>query len=185
MTRIVEKESGHMVPVSVISCQPNAVVQKKSPEKDGYTAVVLGAEKLKKEKKSRKFAHLAEFKVDEKNELSVGDAVTVEHFKGIERVRVTGTSKGRGFSGVIKRHNFSRGPETHGSHHHRKPGSSSGAVSGTGRVPKGKRFPGHYGVDRVTLRSIPVVSIDTEHNLLVVKGPLPGSKKAFLPSLQA
>lgn len=170
MTRIIQ-DDGTVVPVTVLQCQPQEIVQVKTNEKDGYTAAVVGFEKLAKPSKTKKFAKLAEFALDA---AEVGKAVTVQDFDGVASVKLTGTSKGRGFAGVIKRHHFSRGPETHGSHHHRQPGSASGMRSGTGRVKLGKRYPGHMGSDSVTI-STKLVRVDTENNLLIVKGAVPGA----------
>jgi len=174
MTRVIADDGG-VIPVSVIECSPNEITQIKTTEKDGYPALILGFDELKKPKKTRKFRHLAEFKIEADSEKKKGDKISVEEFKEVETVKIIGTSKGKGTAGVIKRHNFSRGPESHGSHHHRQPGSSSGCVTGTGRTPKGKRFPGRMGNDKITKKNIPIVSVDVEKNLLVVKGPVPGS----------
>ncbi|MFH1546032.1 MAG: 50S ribosomal protein L3 [Patescibacteria group bacterium] len=174
MTRVIADDGG-VIPVSVIECSPNEIVQIKTAEHDGYPALILGFDELKKPKKTRKFRHLAEFKVDADSEKKKGEKVSVAEFSEIQSVKIVGWSKGKGFAGVIKRHNFSRGPETHGSHHHRQPGSSAGAVTGTGRTPKGKRFPGRMGNAKITKRNIPLVSVDIEKNLLIVKGPTPGS----------
>ena len=174
MTRVIA-DDGEVIPVSVVECSPNEIVQIKTIEKDGYPAIVLGFDELKKPTKTRKFRHLAEFKIGEKFDKKKGDKISVAEFSEIEAVQISGISKGKGTAGVIKRHNFSRGPESHGSHHHRQPGSSSGAVTGTGRTPKGKKFPGRLGTAKITKRNVPIVSIDSEKNLLVVKGPLPGS----------
>lgn len=174
MTRVIADDGG-VIPVSVVECLPNEITHIKTTEKDGYPALVLGFDELKKPKKTRKFRHSAEFRTEGEAEQKKGEKVSVEAFKEIERVKIVGTSKGKGTAGVIKRHNFSRGPETHGSHHHRQPGSNAGVVTGTGRTPKGKRFPGRMGNDQVTKRNVPLVSVDTEKNLLVVKGPVPGA----------
>ncbi|MCF7845792.1 MAG: 50S ribosomal protein L3 [Candidatus Peribacteraceae bacterium] len=174
MTRIIADDGG-VIPVSVIECLPNEIVQIKTTEKDGYPALILGFDELKKPTKTRKHRHLSEFKIDGESDKKKGDKVSVAEFAEIKSVKIAGTSKGKGTAGVIKRHNFSRGPETHGSHHHRQPGSSSGAVTGTGRTPKGKKFPGRMGNAKISKRNIPLITVDTEKNLLVVKGPLPGS----------
>ena len=174
MTRVIADDGG-VIPVSVIECSPNEIVQIKTAERDGYPALILGFDELKKPKKTRKFRHLAEFKIEKDSEKKKGEKVSVTEFAEIENVKIVGRSKGKGFAGVIKRHNFSRGPETHGSHHHRQPGSNAGTVTGTGRTPKGKRFPGRMGNAKITKRSTPLVSVDIEKNLLVVKGPIPGS----------
>lgn len=173
MTRVVADDGG-VIPVSVIECTPNTVVQVKTTEKDGYPAVVLGFDALKKPTKTKKFRHTTEFREEKAVEKKAGDQITVAELQDVKTVKITGTSKGRGTAGVIKRHHFSRGPETHGSHHHRQPGSNAGVRSGTGRTPKGKRFPGHLGSARVTSRT-QLISIDAEKNLLVVKGPVPGA----------
>jgi len=174
MTRIIA-DDGSVIPASVVECTPNKIVQIKTTEKDGYPALLLGFTALKKPKKTRKFRYVSEFKIGKDSEKKVSDEVSVAEFVEIESVKITGWSKGRGTAGVIKRHKFSRGPETHGSHHHRQPGSNAGCVTGTGRTPKGKRFSGRMGCDRITKRSTPLISVDTEKNLLVVKGPLPGA----------
>ncbi len=174
MTRVIADDGG-VIPVSVIECSQNEIVQIKTTEKDGYPALILGFDELKKPQKNRKFRHLAEFKISEDSEKKKGDKISVAEFSEIKNVKVVGTSKGKGTAGVIKRHNFSRGPETHGSHHHRQPGSNAGCVTGTGRTPKGKRFAGRMGNDKITRRNIPLISVDTEKNILVVKGPIPGS----------
>ncbi|MFH0776857.1 MAG: 50S ribosomal protein L3 [Patescibacteria group bacterium] len=174
MTRVIADDGG-VIPVSVIECSPNEITQIKTTEKDGYPALILGFDELKKPLKTRKFRHLAEFKIAADAEQKKGDKVSVAEFAEIKLVKISSISKGKGTAGVIKRHHFSRGPETHGSHHHRQPGSSSGAVSGTGRTPKGKRFPGRMGSDKITKRNVPLVAVDLEKNLLVVKGPVSGS----------
>lgn len=174
MTRVIADDGG-VIPVSVIECSPNEITQIKTTEKDGYPALILGFDELKKPQKTRKFRHLAEFKIEGEAEQKKGDKISVAAFSEITLVKVSGISKGKGTAGVIKRHNFARGPESHGSHHHRQPGSGSGAVTGTGRVPKGKRFPGRMGSAKVTKRNVPLIAVDLEKNLLVVKGSLPGS----------
>ncbi|MCI5892641.1 MAG: 50S ribosomal protein L3 [Clostridiales bacterium] len=186
MTQIFT-EDGVLIPVSVIQAGPCPVVQKKTEEVDGYTAVQVGFED-KKEKRANKpekghfgkagvpvKKHLKEFKLDNAAELNVGDALTVEQFADGDVVDVTGTSKGHGFAGSIKRWGTHRGPMTHGSHYHRGPGSL-GACSDPSKVFKGKKMPGHYGVDKVTIQNLDLVKIDTERNLLLVKGSIPGPK---------
>ena len=176
-----------LIPVSVIEAGPCRVVQKKTEEVDGYTAVQVGYGE-KKERRANKpekghFAkagvpvmkHLKEFKLDGAAEMNVGDTLTVEQFTEGELLDVTGTSKGHGFAGAIKRWGTHRGPMTHGSHYHRGPGSL-GACSDPSRVFKGKKMPGHYGVDKVTIQNLGLVKIDTERNLLLVKGSIPGPK---------
>lgn len=180
-------EDGILIPVSVIQAGPCPVVQKKTEEVDGYTAVQVGFED-EKEKRANKpekghfgkagvpvKKHLKEFKLENAAELNVGDSLTVEQFADGDVVDVTGTSKGHGFAGTIKRWGTHRGPMTHGSHYHRGPGSL-GACSDPSRVFKGKKMPGHYGVDKVTIQNLDLVKIDTERNLLLVKGSVPGPK---------
>lgn len=180
-------EDGRLIPVSVIQAGPCQVVQKKTDEVDGYTAVQVGYED-KKERRANKpekghfgkagvpvKKHLKELKLDNAAELNVGDELTVAQFEAGETVDVTGTSKGHGYAGTIKRWGTHRGPKTHGSHYHRGPGSM-GACSDPSRVFKGKKLPGHYGVDKVTILNLDLVKIDTERNLLLVKGSIPGPK---------
>ena len=180
-------EDGQLIPVSVIQAGPCQVVQKKTEEVDGYTAVQVGYED-KKERRANKpekghfqkanvpvKKYLKEFKLDNSAELNVGDELTVEQFADGDVLDVTGTSKGHGFAGTIKRWGTHRGPMTHGSHYHRGPGSL-GACSDPSRVFKGKKMPGHYGVVKVTIQNLDLVKIDKERNLLLVKGSIPGPK---------
>ena len=180
-------EDGQLIPVSVIQAGPCQVVQKKTEEVDGYTAVQVGYED-KKERRANKpekghfqkanvpvKKYLKEFKLNNAAELNVGDELTVEQFADGDVLDVTGTSKGHGFAGTIKRWGTHRGPMTHGSHYHRGPGSL-GACSDPSRVFKGKKMPGHYGVVKVTIQNLDLVKIDKERNLLLVKGSIPGPK---------
>lgn len=179
MTRLIQ-DDGRVIPLTVIQCKPNTVVQVKTAEKDGYPALVLGFDALKKPSKNRKFRHRKEFRLQEADEsLKTGDSVKVDTFEIGDRAKLTSVSKGKGFQGVIKRHNFSRGPETHGSHHHREPGSI-GACTRPGRVHKGKKMPGRMGTDQITLNSVEIVYVDLEKNLLGVKGPVAGSKGSLV-----
>lgn len=184
-------EDGNLVPVTVIQAGPCPVVQKKTVDVDGYSAVQLGYED-KKESRSNKpekghFAkanvpvkkYLKEFKLDNAAELNVGDVLDVTQFADGDVLDVTGTSKGHGYAGTIKRWGTHRGPMTHGSHYHRGPGSL-GACSDPSRVFKGKKLPGHYGVDKVTIQNLDLVKVDNERNLLLVKGSVPGPKGGLL-----
>lgn len=176
MTRIINQDDGRVIPLTVIQCQPNVVVQVKTVEKDGYPALVLGANALKKPSKNRTYRHLREFRIPEgMDPLKPGDQLGVDLFEVGDRVRMTSTSKGKGFQGVIKRHNFARGPETHGSHHHREPGSI-GACARPGRVHKGKKMPGRMGTDTITLKDVEIVFVNKDENILAVRGPVAGSK---------
>ena len=190
MTQIFA-EDGTLVPVTVIEAGPCSVVQKKTVEIDGYSAVQVGFVD-KKEKKANKpekghFAkagvsvkrYVKEFKLDGAADMNVGDEIKVDVFEAGEMIDVTGTSKGHGYAGTIKRWGTHRGPMSHGSHYHRGPGSL-GACSSPSRVFKGKRLPGHYGVETVTIQNLDLVKVDTERNLLLVKGSVPGPKGGLL-----
>ncbi len=178
MTRLIQ-DDGRVIPLTVVQCEPNQVVQVKTEEKDGYPALVLGFEALKKPSKNRKWRHLKEFRISEDESLKTGENVTVELFEVGDKAKITSTSKGKGFQGVIKRHNFSRGPETHGSHHHREPGSI-GACARPARVHKGKKMPGRMGGDTKTREGVEVVYVDKEKNLLGIKGPVAGAKGSLV-----
>lgn len=187
MTQIFA-EDGARIPLTVIEAGPCPVVQVKTDERDGYQAAQLGfgASKAKHINKPEQghlkkggaplVRHLHEFSLDElgNEELSEGDVVTVESFVPGSYVRVTGTSKGKGFAGTIKRHNFKRGPKSHGSHNVRAPGSI-GAAAYPARVFKGIRMAGHMGARQVTQRGLQIVDRDVERNLLLVKGAVPGA----------
>jgi large subunit ribosomal protein L3 len=188
----VYAEDGRAIPVTVIEAGPCVVVQRKSPEKDGYSAVQLGlveSRKLKRVNKPTK-GHfekaglppcrvLREFRVEAGAEVKVGDKVSVELFAPGDTISVVGVSKGKGFQGVVKRHHFRGGAATHGSMFHRAPGSI-GASAFPSRVLKGMRAGGHMGSDRVTVRNIKVVRVDTEKNTLVVHGSVPGAGGGYL-----
>ncbi|MEK7171814.1 MAG: 50S ribosomal protein L3 [Patescibacteria group bacterium] len=172
MTRVFQ-DDGNVIPVTLLSCPPSTVTQVKTADKDGYPAIVLGFEALKKPKKTKKFRRLKEFSVEKPEDYKVGDLVTVEKLKEVKEVTISGISKGKGFAGFIKRWHFSSGPGGHGSHHKREPGSI-GARSKPGRIHKGKKMAGHMGFNRRTIKHIPVIQIDTEKNILAVKGQVPG-----------
>jgi large subunit ribosomal protein L3 len=188
MTRIF-RDDGTVVPVTVIQAGPCWVVQVRTPERDGYSAVQLGFGTKKRVNKPMRghlkglgnFRHLREFKIlDGAEQVAVGQKVDVTIFKPGDLVDVTGTSKGRGFAGVVKRHGFAGGPKTHGqSDRWRAPGSI-GATTDPGRVIKGLRMAGHMGHERVTAQNLEVVRVDPERNLLFVKGAVPGPTKGLL-----
>jgi len=178
MTRLIQ-DDGRVIPITVIHCEPNEVTQIKTVEKDGYPAIVLGFSKLKKPTKTKKFAHSKEFRITAEETFAKGDSVTCESLKDTKEVIVVGVSKGKGFQGVIKRHNFACGPMSHGSHHHREPGSI-GARAKPGRVEKGKKLPGRMGTDQVTLHKVKVAYLDIEKNLVGLKGAVPGSKGGII-----
>jgi large subunit ribosomal protein L3 len=186
MTQIFN-EHGEAVSVTVIEAGPCYVVQVKTPERDGYSAVQLGCEEVKPQRLSGgekghlassdlpALRHLREFRL-RGDELEEGQRILVDVFEVGDRVDVVGTSKGRGFAGVVKRHGFGGGPKTHGqSDRHRAPGSI-GASANPGRVWKGQRMPGRMGGVRVTSQNLRVELVDTERNLLVVHGSVPGAR---------
>lgn len=166
MTRIFETD-GRVTPVTHLSCPPGTVTHVKNGK------IVLGFEALKKPRKTKKFRTLKEFSVEKAEDFKAGDSVTVDIFKDVKAVTVSGVSKGKGFAGFIKRHHFSSGPGSHGSHSHREPGSV-GARAKPGRIHKGKRMAGHMGYERVTLKRVPLLEVNSEKNLLAVKGAVPG-----------
>jgi large subunit ribosomal protein L3 len=183
-------ENGDLIPVTVVEAAPNVVLQVKSVETDGYEAVQLGFED-KREKLSNKpeKGHVGKANTAPKRfvkeingvnlaEYEVGQEVKVDIFAEGEMVDVTGISKGKGFQGVIKRHGQSRGPMAHGSRYHRRPGSM-GPVA-PNRVFKGKLLPGRMGGEQITVQNLQIVKVDAERNLLLIKGNVPGPRKALL-----
>jgi large subunit ribosomal protein L3 len=188
----VYAEDGQAVPVTVLQAGPCVVVQCKSKQKDGYSAVQLGLVEERKTKHVTKPMQghfkkaglppcrvLREFRVDEGAEVKVGDKVSVALFAPGDSINVTGTSKGKGFQGVVKRHHFRGGAATHGSMFHRAPGSI-GASAFPSRVLKGMRAAGHMGSERVTMKNLTVVRVDAEKNILVVRGAVPGAASGYL-----
>ena len=190
MTQIFT-EAGEFIPVTVIEATPNVVLQVKTVETDGYDAVQLGFGDVKLKKVIKPiqghFAktnlepkkHLREFRLDDVSNFKVGDELKADVFEAGEKVDIQGTTKGKGFQGVIKRHGQHRGPMGHGSMYHRRPGSM-GSTSTPGRVFKGKKLPGHMGVQTVTIQNLEVVRVDLDKNVILVKGSVPGPKGAIL-----
>ena len=190
MTQIFD-EKGMIIPVTVIEAGPCVVSQVKTVETDGYNAIQLGFGEVKSSKvnkpKAGHFAkanveakkHLREFRCEEPAELKVGDEVKADVFAQGEKVDIQGISKGKGFQGVIKRHGQHRGPMGHGSMYHRRPGSM-GSTSTPGRVFKGKKLPGHMGVQKITIQNLEIIKVDMDKNVLLVKGSVPGPKGAIL-----
>ncbi len=187
MTQVFQ-EDGTMVAVSVLSIEPNVVTRLRTPDRDGYTAVQIGTEVSKKLNKPDtgqlkdlpKVATIREFRVDSVDDLAVGQSIALaDMFTVGDLVDVTGISKGKGFAGHIKRHNFHRGPTTHGSDHHRAPGSI-GPGTTPGRVYRGLKMAGHMGDERVTIKKVRVVRADLDRNLLLVKGSLPGARGGLI-----
>ena len=186
----VWNEKDEVVPVTVIQAGPCAVSQVKTVESDGYCAVQIGFGDIKEKNVTKPmkghFAkagvkpvrYLREVRVPEGEEHTCGELVTVANFADAAKVDVTGRSKGKGFQGTVKRHNFNSGPTTHGSHFHRTHGSV-GQCSTPSRIHKGVKMPGHMGDERVTVRNLEVVRIDEEQNLILVKGAVPGAKNGL------
>jgi large subunit ribosomal protein L3 len=190
MTRIFDPETGAVTPVTVIEAGPCPVVQVKTVESDGYEAVQIAFEQVAERKLSKpEVGHLRKHGVRDPHrhlvelrgpsEAVAGEAITVEAFQPGDKVKVSGTGIGKGFAGTIKRHNFGRGPKTHGSHNIRKPGSI-GASATPSRVFKGVRMAGRMGGKRVTQVGLVVHSVDPERNLLLVKGAVPGPKNGVV-----
>jgi large subunit ribosomal protein L3 len=189
MTQVFDEETGIVTPVTVIQAGPCPVVQVKTTETDGYEAVQLAFDAVPERKVTKgelghlkkggvgPHRHLVEFRGG--SELTVGESVTVDAFEPGESVKVSGTGIGKGFAGTIKRHRFSRGPTSHGSHNVRKPGSI-GAAAYPARVFKGMKMAGRLGGKRVTQVGLSVHSVDPEQNLLLVKGAVPGPKNGIV-----
>lgn len=185
-------DNGEVVPLTAVAAGPCFVTQIRTPEKEGYSAVQLGFEPVTKKKGVKKsFAGqftknnitpqklLKEIRLRSIEGYEVGQELKAELFEAGEKVNVIGTSKGRGFAGVIKRHGFSGGRKTHGSMFHRRPGSI-GASAYPSRVMKGKKMPGHMGTDTVTARNIEVIKVDVENNMIYLKGSVPGPNGGML-----
>ena len=184
-------EDGTVIPVTVIEAGPVAVVQKKTVENDGYNAIQVGFGDCKEKALNKPLMghlakagvspkrHLKEFRLEDDSNYNVGDVITAEIFADVEKVDVTGISKGHGFAGTIKRWGTHRGPMTHGSGYHRGVGSM-GACSTPSRVMKNKRLPGHMGVEQVTVQNLSVVKVDADKNIILVKGAVPGPKGGIL-----
>jgi large subunit ribosomal protein L3 len=191
MTQVFQ-DDGTMVAVSVLAIEPNTVTRLRTRDRDGYTAVQLGTEPSKKLSKpeagqlkslpkgAQGLATLREFRVDSVDDYEVGQQLSIaDLFDAGDDVDVSGVSKGKGFAGHIKRHNFHRGPKTHGSDHHREPGSI-GPGTTPGRVYRGLKMAGHMGDEGVTIKKVRVVRTDPERNLLLVAGSLPGARGSLI-----
>lgn len=189
-------EDDNIVPVTVIQAGPCVVSQVKTAETDGYEAVQIGFGDIKEKKVNKPMKghfekagvapmrYLREVRVEDASEHNVGETLTVEAFTDVDKVNVSGVSKGKGFAGVIKRHGFGGGPGGHGAHFHRAPGSI-GMCATPSRVLKGMRMPGHMGCDRVTVKNLTVVRVDAEQNIVLVKGAVPGGKGALVSITKA
>jgi len=193
MTQVFDEE-GKVIPVTVLKTGPCIVVRKKTVEKDGYSAIVLGYEDVK-ESKLRKSElglfkklgippkkMLIESRVDEESldKFEIGQEIGIDIFKRGDFVDVTGKTKGRGFAGVMKRHGMAGAKASHGTHEYFRHGGSIGSSAFPSRVFKGKRMPGHYGGERVTIQNLLVVDVKPEENLLIVKGAVPGPNKGYI-----
>lgn len=192
MTQIFTPE-GKLVPVTVLETSPSVVVQVKTVENDGYNAVQLGYGTVKDKKVTRPLKghfdkagikpvkFIRELRLKAAADYTVGQSVAADTFAEGDLIDVTATSKGKGFAGSIKRHNFRRGPMAHGSKSHREPGSIGARMSGGGgKVFKGKKLPGHMGCEKVTVQRLTVVRVDMERNLILIKGAVPGAKGALV-----
>lgn len=190
MTQLFD-EDGKVIPVTVIEAAPNKVCQVKTTATDGYEAVQLGFGTIKEQKVNKPMAghfakqgvepvrYLREVRVADGAEHTVGEEVTVANFADVKKVDVTGTSKGKGFAGVMRRYGFGGGPGGHGAHFHRAPGSV-GQCAYPSRVFKGVRLPGHMGCDTVTTKNLEVVRVDEDMNLIMLKGAVPGGKNGVV-----
>jgi len=191
MTQIFD-ESGKVIPVTVVEAGPCVVIQKKTIENDGYSAVQIGFGEVKPKKVNKPMkGHfdkaevaakktLKEFKLDGCDSMNVGDIIKADTFAVGDSVDVSGTSKGKGFAGAIKRHNQHRLKMTHGTGPVHREAGSMGACSSPSRIYKGKGMPGHMGAEKVTVQNLEVVKIDTENNLIAVKGAIPGAKGSIV-----
>lgn len=190
MTQIFE-EDGSVIPVTVVQAGPLVVVQKKTIDKNGYNAVQVGFEDKKENRITKPLKgqfdkselgykkYLREFPVEDPEEFEIGQEIKVDTFEIGDMVDVTGTSKGKGTQGVVKRHGFATGHATHGSRFHRSPGGMAAATD-PGRVFKGHRMAGRMGNERVTIQNLEIAQIDVDNNLLLIKGAIPGPKKGLV-----
>ena len=188
MTQIFDQEAGKVIPVTVVEAGPCVVVQKKSVENDGYAALQIGFDDVKAQRINKPMkGHfdksevgykrvLKEFKLDDCDALNVGDLLKADTFAVGDIVDVSGTSKGKGFTGAIKRHNQHRLKETHGTGPVHRQAGSMGACSSPSRIFKGKGMAGHMGAENVTVQNLVIVKIDAENNLIAIKGAIPGPK---------
>lgn len=184
-------DDNRLYPVTVVQVGPCPITQIKTVEKDGYNAVQIGYGEQKESRLSKAelghlkgskagaLSHLKEFRVDDVSEFNLGDVLTVESFKEGDKIDIIGTTKGRGFQGVVKRYNFAGGPASHGSMFHRR-GGSYGMCQWPGHVIKGKKMPGHMGTVQRTVQNLQVVKVIPEKNLLLIKGSMPGFNGALV-----
>lgn len=190
MTQIFD-ENARLIPVTVLEAGPCVVVQKKTMDNDGYEAIQVGyvdaKEKHTNKPKQGHFKkadvpfkrHLQEFRLEDISTYEVGQEITADLFVAGDKIDVTGTSKGKGYQGAIKKYNQSTGPNSHGSRHHRRVGSR-GQASSPGKVFKGQGLPGQMGAEKITVQNLEIVRVDAEKNLILVKGAVPGPRKSVL-----
>lgn len=184
-------EDDRLIPVTVIEAGPCVVTQIKTNAKEGYDAIQIGYSELKEKQLNKPMAghfkvantsarkYLSEVRVENAESFELGQEISLEGFADTSKVHISGISKGKGFAGSIKRHNFSGGRASHGSHFHRAPGSV-GQCATPSRIFKGKKLPGHMGAEKITVKNLEVIKVDVEQNLLLVKGAVPGGKGAIL-----
>lgn len=189
MTQIFD-ENGKAIPVTVVEAGPNTVIQKKTSETDGYSAIQVGFAGIRENKVNKPetghfkkadvkpLRFVREFRIDEPNDYEIGAQINVDIFEAGDIIDVVGTSKGKGFAGGVKRHNFARGSMGHGSKYHRRPGSLG--AKGPARVFKGRKMPGRMGGERVTVQGLMVVRVYPDRNLILIKGAIPGPKKGLV-----
>ena len=197
MTQIFDDEAGKVIPVTVVEAGPCVVVQKKTVDNDGYAALQLGFGDVKVQRMNKPMkGHfdkadvackktLKEFRFEDCDSLNVGDIIKADTFTVGDIVDVSGTSKGKGFAGAIKRHNQHRLKETHGTGPVHREAGSMGACSSPSRIFKGKGMPGHMGAEQVTVQNLEIVKIDEENNLIAIKGAVPGPKGGIVCSIDS
>ena len=187
MTQIF-RDNGKAEAVTAVAAGPCTVIQLKKDSKDGYNAAQLGFGEAKKTKSAQKghlkemgnYRYLREVRLADTKGIKVGDSIDVSLFEAGDMIDITGISKGKGFAGVVKRYNFAGGPKTHGQSDRHRAGGSVGAGSSPGRVLKGTKMPGHMGSEKVTARKLEVIQVDSEKNVMLVKGAVPGAKNGIL-----
>jgi large subunit ribosomal protein L3 len=191
MTRVFDA-AGNMIPVTVVKADPHSVIQVKTADKDGYVAIRVAFGDIRDKLVNKPLAgqfkkaglgshrHIRELKFSEGDEYNVGDTIKVDIFAAGEKIKVSGISKGLGFQGTMRRHNFSGGPKTHGQSDRLRAPGSIGSSSYPSRVYKGQRMAGHMGNEKVTVKNLRVVGVEPEHNLLLIRGAVPGKPGGLL-----
>jgi large subunit ribosomal protein L3 len=177
MSRILD-DAGNFVPVTYVLCEANEILQVKTQEKDGYNALVLGFDAYAKPSKTRKYKYIKEIIVDDVSSFSVGQKLSAEDIKEVTKADITGTSKGKGFQGTVRRWNFSVARKTHGTKYIRHGSTMSSSI--TGRSKPGIKMPGHMGNAKVTLKNRTIVLVNTEKNVYAIKGAIPGASDSYI-----